>query len=110
MIKKWSINHNESARSALKFCVTYLSFPRQNLHSESVSKQFQFLIETYLQITRRFFYLMIRTKLLTSRPTAVLFRELLSEGSDNKDNIKVRSKARGARENFDSLRTICDRT
>ena len=50
---------------------------------------------------------MIRTKLLTS--AAVLLRELLSEGSDNNDNMKVRSKARGVRETFDSLRTMCDR-
>ena len=59
-----------------------------------------------MQITRRDFYLKIRTKPL--KFADVLLKGLLS-GVENKEIIEVRFQARGARENFGSLSTICHR-
>ena len=49
---------------------------------------------------------MVRTKPLNF--AAVLLKGLLS-GAENKDITELLFQARGARENFASLRTICDR-
>ncbi|KAJ8039784.1 hypothetical protein HOLleu_13894 [Holothuria leucospilota] len=53
------------------------------------------------------FYLVICKQLSTS--AVVLLRKLLLEDIDNKNNTEVRFKARGARENFESLRRICEK-
>ena len=59
-----------------------------------------------MPLKRQVFYLVIRTKQLWTF-AAVLLWELLSEDIDNKNNIVVRFEAREARENFESLRSIC---
>ncbi|KAJ8045182.1 hypothetical protein HOLleu_08132 [Holothuria leucospilota] len=53
------------------------------------------------------FYLVICKQLSTS--AVVLLRNLLSEDTDNKNNTEVRFEARGARQNFESLRRICEK-
>ena len=62
--------------------------------------------QTYMPLKNPVFYLVIRKQLWTF--AAVLLWELLSEDSDNKNNIAVSLEARGARENFGSLRRICE--
>ena len=60
--------------------------------------------QSYMPLKNPVFYLVIRKQLWTF--AAVLLWELLSEDTDNKNNIEVRYEARGARENSYSLRRI----
>ncbi|KAJ8028613.1 hypothetical protein HOLleu_30904 [Holothuria leucospilota] len=51
-------------------------------------------------------YLVICKQFSTS--AVVLLRKLLSDDIDHKNNTEIRFEARGARENFESLRRICE--
>ncbi|KAJ8028610.1 hypothetical protein HOLleu_30901 [Holothuria leucospilota] len=76
-------------KPAFRICIETLSIAQQ----------------TYMPLKKPVFYLLIREQLSTF--AAVLLRELLSEDIDNKNTV-VKFEARGARENFDSLRRICE--
>ena len=98
-------NYKRCARSALKICITYL------FHDKLA---FRIWIET-VSISQHNPYADHKASLLPDGCTkplnfaAVLLKGLLS-GVENKNITEVRFQARGARENFGSLRTICDRT
>ena len=99
--QNFSLNKISMTKSAFRISIETLSIAEQ----------------TYMPLKKPVFYLVIRKQLWTF--AAVLLWELLSEDTDNKNNIEVRYEARGARENSyslrriyensDSLRNICDR-
>ena len=85
----FSLNKISMTKSAFRISIETLSIAEQ----------------TYMPLKKPVFYLIIRKQLWTF--AAVLLWELLSEDIDNKNIIVVRFEAREARENFESLRSIC---
>ena len=87
--RNFSLNNISMTKPTFRLCIETLSIAQQ----------------TYMPPKKPVLYLVIRKQL--SIFSAVLLRKLLSEDIDNKNNVEVTFKARGARENFESLRRIC---
>ena len=81
----FSLNKISMTKPAFTICIETFSIAQQ----------------TYMPLRKPVFYLVIRKQLSTFAD--MLLRELLWEDIGNMNNIVV-----GARENFDSLRRICE--